>query len=189
MNTIEQGELFPYSDIREYVYDGMICFFKAITFKQKIISWCTGGKFSHVAMTTWMKDSQGIARLMVIESTNGGVRLVNLRSYMGREVLLVNIGLDWDRIAQYAMDKAGVVHYSIPDFIWIGIKDILVKLGLKDLAKYVPNEEGEVCSEFVADLLRNSGFGIEDTLISPQGLYKIIENNSWAQHTLRVLLS
>ena len=168
-----------YETVREVVTDGTLVFFKAKTWGQKLISWITNGEFSHCGICTWVIDSLGQKRLMLLESTSGGCRLVNLSSYMGREARLIDINLAWEIIAKSATDKAGVIKYSPFDFVIIGLKDIMLSLGLKKFAECLPNTKGEVCSEFLASLIWESGMGIEDVLVSPQDLYDAILSSGW----------
>ncbi len=175
-----------YEDVRERVNDGMLVFFKAVTAGQKVISTCTGGNLSHCGITTWMIDSQNRSRLMLLESTSGGCRLVNLSAYRGREAWIVDVRLDWNLVADRAINDTGIVHYSLLDFVMLGVKDISLRLGATAIARAVPNAEGEVCSEFLASTMRDAGFDIEDTLLSPQGLYTLIHNNRWVCDQVRI---
>ena len=175
-----------YDDARDSITDGMVVFFKAVTPGQKIISTCTGGSFSHCGITTWMTDSQSRHRLMILESTSGGCRLVNLSAYKGREALIMDIGVDWNSIADHSLNDAGVIHYSLFDFVMLGVKDILLRFGLKWLASKVPNTTGEVCSEFLAETLRDAGFPISDVLISPQDLFEEISSSGWVHSRMNV---
>ena len=165
-----------YDDVREHIKDGYIVFFEAQTFKQKIITTITGGKYSHCGIATWMTDSIGMPRLMLIESTLGGCRLINLRSYANRNMTFLAVGLNWDQVSNYAIDKTGHVGYGNFDFISIGLKDLLTKLGFKWIAKFIKNRSGEVCSEMVADILAYTGkYDIYDTLISPSDLFTYLQ--------------
>ena len=175
-----------YEDVRERVNDGMLVFFKAVTAGQKVISTCTGGNLSHCGMTTWMTDSQGRRRLMILESTSGGCRLVNLSAYRGREAWILDVELKWPLVADRAINDTGIVHYSIADFAMLGVKDIALRLGATALARAVPNAEGEVCSEFLASTMRDAGFDIKDTLLSPQGLYNLIQERGWIYEQVRI---
>ena len=175
-----------YDEVRDGITDGMLVFFKAVTVGQRIISTCTGGNLSHCGITTWMLDSQGRRRLMILESTSGGCRLVNLSAYRGREAYVLNVALNWDLVADRAINDTGVVHYSLFDFVALGAKDVLLRSGVTTLAKLVPNAPGEVCSEFLASTMRDAGFDIDDTLLSPQGLYTLIHDKNWICEQVRI---
>ena len=72
---------------------------------------------------------------MLVEAFVGGCRLINLRSYSYRPMIAVNVGLPWSHVENYALDKTGSVGYSGLDFITIGARDILLRLGLRRLAE------------------------------------------------------
>ncbi len=61
-----------------------------------------------------------------------------------------------------------------------------LRLGATALARAVPNAEGEVCSEFLASTMRDAGFDIKDTLLSPQGLYNLIQERGWIYEQIRI---
>lgn len=160
-----------YELVRDTLKDGQIVFIEALTWKQKIISVITNGRFSHVGMLVWMTDTAGRKKLMCIESSSGGVRLVQLRAYLPRGMTVVDIGLNWEECAAEAFDDTGTLHYSIPNLVLIGLKQLLVQFNLPKLAKLVPRDKsGEVCSEFVATLLAKHGYAI-DTFVSPNVLF------------------
>ena len=112
--------------------------------------------------------------------------MVNLSAYRGREAWIVDVRLDWNLVADRAINDTGIVHYSLLDFVMLGVKDISLRLGATAIARAVPNAEGEVCSEFLAATMRDAGFDIEDTLLSPQGLYTLIHNNRWICDQVRI---
>jgi hypothetical protein len=71
-------------------------------------------------------------------------------------------------VSDYAIAKTGHVGYGNFDFMSIGLKDILTKLGFSWVAKHIKNRRGEVCSEMVADILAYAGnYDIYDNLLSP----------------------
>lgn len=163
-----------YDAVRDTLKDGQIVFFNAVTWPQKIISIVTNGKFSHVGIILWMTDSTGHRRLMCIESSMGGARIVQLRAYLRRGMTIVDIGLDWSKCAETALEDTGLLHYSIPNLILIGLKTILINLKLPKLAKLIPRDKsGEVCSEFVSTLLVDFGYNI-DTFVAPNQLFDIL---------------
>lgn len=163
-----------YDKVRDTIKDGSIVFIDAKTLPQKIITFFTGGVYSHVGMAVWMSDSQGVKKLMIIESTTGGARLVQLSAYLYRGFTVVDLGLNWTECSDSAFADLGILHYSILNLALIGIKSILGRLGLKRLAKMIPRDtSGEVCSEFVATLMDEHGYSI-DSFTSPTELYEIV---------------
>ena len=157
-----------YQQVRESIINGSVVFFAPHTVLGRFIPLIGGGGVSHCGITTWIRDSRGVKRLMLIESTVGGARLVNLSSYSNRKMIVVQPGLDWSSIEAYALDKTGFVPYAYTDFIWIALRERLVKLRLYWLARKLPNALGEVCSELVADvLIASKKFNLYSTLLSP----------------------
>ena len=182
------GSYERYDEVRDHINDGYLIFFEAKTFKQKLITAITGGKFSHCGIATWMTDSSGTPRLMLIESTVGGCRLVNLRCYANRNMSVIAVGLDWNTVSDYAIAKTGHVGYGNFDFISIGFKDILTKLGFSWVAKHIKNRRGEVCSEMVADILAYTGkYDIYDTLLSPSDLFKHLNRGNFINRRSDIL--
>ena len=74
----------PYEEARTKIKDGMIVFFEAVKLNQKILAAPLRGNYSHCAFTVWFTDDLGNRRLLLAESSHGGCRLVNFRSYAGR---------------------------------------------------------------------------------------------------------
>lgn len=160
-----------YADVRDSIESGTVVFFEAVSWKAKIISLFTGGTVSHCGLATWIYDSQGDRRLMLIESTSGGARVVNLSSYLGRDMTFVKVqGFNWINSEHYALDKTGHDPYGYKDFLMIGLKSILVRMGWADLSLKVNNYKGEVCSEMVSDVLMRDGIALPSTMLSPQDL-------------------
>ena len=157
-----------YTYLRSKIKSGHIVFFGAQTWKQKIVTLFTGGKFSHCGIAVWLTD--GVEdRLMLIEATHGGRRVVSLSSYANRFFNVLDVGLKYSDIATDIMSQTGAVPYGNLDFVKIGLKDLMLKFGIKTM---LPDSPGEVCSEFVAETLAKAGFPLQDCLISPSDLYK-----------------
>lgn len=160
-----------YADIRDLIWNGSIVFLTPGTLLGKLIPMFTGGKVSHCGIAVWMFDSAGGYRLMMLESFEGGCRIVNLSSKTDRDITIYRTRLDWDKNECYALDKTGVVGYGYLDFINIFLRERLVRAGAKKLAKFVKDAPGEVCSQMVADVLTHSGqFDLQNSLMSPSAL-------------------
>lgn len=159
---------YSYEEGRLLVKDGSLVFFKARKWSQRLVTFFTGGKFSHCGVLTWM-EIQGQRRLMLVEAFVGGTRIINLRSYSDREMLILDLGIDWanSEASKRLIDKTGHNPYGFLDFLSIGVKDISTKLGFP---LKMPNFKGEVCSELVANYLVDSGFNLHDVCISPNTL-------------------
>jgi len=109
---------------------------------------------------------------MIIESTMGGARLVQLSAYLYRGFTVVDLGLKWEDCSATAFADLGVLHYSILNLGLIGLKSVLNRVGLKRVANWIPKDtSGEVCSEFVATLMDEHGYTI-DSFTSPTDLYE-----------------
>lgn len=161
-----------YDELRDTLKDGQIVFIHGNTWFQKIVKWVTNGKYTHCGILVWMTDHGGYKNLMVVESSIGGARIVTLRSYVHRGFTSVDIGFDWNKHGAHVLDETGITHYSIFNFISIGVKEVLQRIGLTKLASYITHKgSGEVCSEFIADELRAQGME-GDIAISPNALYK-----------------
>lgn len=167
---------FNYEQGRLHVADGFIVFFKATKLAHRLVTMVTGGSYSHCGILTWM-ESHGVKRLMLIEAFMGGTRIVNLRSYSKREMLVMDLGIDWGLQGEALFQKTGHNPYGLMDFLSIGVKDLTTKVGMP---VRMPNFKGEVCSELVANYLISSGFGIQDSCISPNTLIELINDNQWS---------
>lgn len=178
-----------YEKIRDDIRNGDFVFFKAESLKQRFICWFTGGKHSHCGIANWVTDDLGKRRLMLIESFVGGCRMVTMSSYASRAMNVVSVkGMKWSEQSEYVTAKTGKVHYGAFDFITIGLRDLLVRLGFHDgfIFQYLPNGEGEVCSEMLADVLQRFQ-KIETTMISPAHLYKDLFEQGYAERHLEAL--
>ena len=88
---------------------------------------------------------------------------------------ILDVGLDWQSVVENVMNHMGNVKYSYFDIINIGYKEIMLKWGLKKMASLAGNESGEVCSEFIADILNaDPRFKDWSTLISPVRLESML---------------
>jgi hypothetical protein len=154
-----------YSEVRDSIKDGSIVFFKAHRPMQKLVAFFTRGKFSHVAFVFWMHDDYGNKRLFLVDSAPGGRKVALFSAYVGKnEIEVVDIGLNWNDVAEFALDKTGHVKYSYLDALILGIERTF-KFEL------VKKPFGEVCSEFVARILRLAGIKVNDD-IDPNKLYQ-----------------
>ncbi len=166
-----------YAQIRNHVQNGYLIFFKPRNIFAKLIAICTLGTVSHCGLLVWIKDSRDVPRLIILEGHSGGCRLVTLSYYKGRASHVIDVGLDWGLIENYAYGKTGKTAYSYLDFITIWLKELLIRSGLSRWSWLVPNTEGEVCSEVVADILQKANFTI-DELVSPQKLFEYAQQNA-----------
>jgi hypothetical protein len=158
---------YAYDQLRGSVKAGQLVFFKATKWNQKLITLITGGKYSHCGMAVWLTDGVS-SRLMLIEATNGGRRIISLSHYADRSFEVIDVKLNYPDIAEEVLEHTGLP-YSYIDFIKIGIRDIMLRFGIKT---HLPNSVGEVCSEFLSNTVQKAGIKVSDALISPSALYK-----------------
>lgn len=164
-----------YASVRDVISNGDLLFFKATKWNQKVITEVTGGKYSHCGLAVWLTD--GITnRLSVVEATSGGRRIISLSHYADRPFTVLNVGLEYDKVAEYVMGNTGLP-YGMLDFASIGLKDFALRFGIK---LKMPNTPGEVCSEFLAGVLQKAEYSITDTLISPSDLYNYCETAAFS---------
>ena len=112
-----------------------------------------------------MSDDYGNRRLFLVDSAPGGRKVALFSAYVGHnEFEIVDIGMKWNDVAEFALDKTGHVKYNYLDAFILGVERTF---GIEILKKPL----GEVCSEFVARILRLSGVKVEDD-IDPNRLYQ-----------------
>lgn len=162
-----------YQDAREQIKDGQIIFYRGYNWFHKIVNWATSGDFTHCGIAIWMTDSYGRRKLMCVESSVGGARLVTVRSYAYRGMTVIDVGLDWDKYGDSPIEQTGTLHYNYINFALLGVKGILLKARLLYLATKIKPEHGKVCSEFVANYLMEAGL-LDEQFVSPNQLYAII---------------
>lgn len=137
-----------YKAAREDIRTGDVVLTKGTSLGSKFIRLFTGSKYSHAGFAFWMSDIMtGRRRLMMIESSIGGTRIVSLSSYM-RDGFDVYSGLqttEWGFASPHILQNMGAIKYGYMDFVTIFLKE---KFGMK-----VGDPKGEVCSEFVAKTL------------------------------------
>ena len=158
-----------YNEARELLKDGDVVFFPSVTWKQKFVTFFTGGTVSHCGFVVWLTDGAGTRRCMLLEAHSGGCRVVNLSCYKYRGIIAFRTNLDWPTVAEYAVAKTGNVPYSYIDCLMIGIKNVYRRV-VGDELQEVPNFAGEVCSEMCADVFIKSGVYKLDLTLSPDEL-------------------
>jgi hypothetical protein len=160
-----------YNEIRSKIKSGDLVFLKAAGIG-KAITAITGGTYSHCGIAVWLHDEY-TERLMLIEAFEGGRRVVSLSCYANRQFIVLDSELNYSAISSEALDNTGKVGYGYFDFIKIGIRDLLMRHGIAPVFRDSP---GEVCSEFVAKMLKLDNklpYGV-DTLIDPSMLFETI---------------
>lgn len=166
-----------YDDARKSVKNGDVIFFKASTFKQRIITLFTGGQYSHVGIAFWIRPIAGseVERLMLLESTNGGRRIIDLRSYAYRGMSVCQTPVNWEKVADDFLSGTGAIHYSYLDFLRIGAKKLFGLHHVED------DKKGEVCSEMVAKAILASGIVLSDEMPDPDTLALVLETQVFTE--------
>lgn len=172
-----------YSEVRPHVQDGYLVFMGGNKLGQRIIKFITRGEFTHVGFACWLEDHTGEKRLMCLESSSGGARLIHMSAYADRKMTFMKLNYNWDDVAEFAYSKTGVVHYGYLDLIMSGARDILTRFGLGGIAKFLPNTKGEICSEFVAKTLNKTKLFKIVEIISPNSLYRLLLSRSDMMYT------
>ena len=98
--------------------------------------------------------------------------MVSMSAYQSRILTPLRIPYHWASAESFAMKKMGAVHYSVLDFVGIWAREAAIRAELPKLAAMVPDTPGEVCSQFVAGVLKSAGVPVSSTLVSPSGLFR-----------------
>lgn len=119
---------------------------------------------------------------MLLEATNGGRRITSLSSFSNHPMDVIRIPTLWSidniEIIDSIFTRTGDVSYSYLDMIRIGISE-LFNFKIKPRV----DENGEVCTELVADYLtfyntnipRNISPGKQIDILNDMGNYAVIE--------------
>lgn len=164
-----------YNTFRVAVQDGDLIFIKPKSVWSRFITFITGGSFSHCGIALWLTDGIS-AKLFIVEAVASGRRLVSMRYYSNRSLSLLRVGLEYSPATENMLFNTGYP-YGWWDFISVGIKELLLRVGI---TSFFLDGRGEICSEFVAKVLRKyvSKFEQLDTHISPSRLYSILAEDS-----------
>ncbi len=154
-----------YSQKRNDIKDGDIVFIhKKSTLTSFLIAAITRSKFTHVGIAFWMRI-QGTTqrRLMIVEAQRSTKRrVINMSFYSNRGLTLVASPKEWIGYSEKALSNLGKIDYSWLDVLYVGFREFLSKwitIKHRDFS-------GEMCSEYVAELL-----DFDEVSISPQLLF------------------
>lgn len=162
-----------YELFKKSIQDGDIIFLRdCTTCVSKIIQWFTVSPYSHVAIAFWETIGDD-RRLMLVEAQGGSTRrILNASYYSNCDMDALVSPRPWSEIKQAALANVGVLKYSYTDAILVGVKDMLKKrLGLGSGEIADSNKDDEICSQFVAEVLRCS-----DRIITPAELFHRLAN-------------
>lgn len=164
-----------YEEGRLLFKNGDVVFFSSgrPNFVRSVIRWFTRGKFYHVGIAFWAFTADGPARLMLAEAQPDGFRIINLRSYSGRDMEVMRCPVAWSRISNSVVGPAGGIKYSLVDLLLVGMHE---RFGMK-----IPeNHDGTrgVCSVIVSRILQAGGETGLETMVSPMRLYQQMAVNN-----------
>lgn len=156
----------PYENARELIQSGDIIFIcnKGL-FHHKLITWFTRSEHIHVGIAFWATIEN--SRHLMITEANGGAqrRIVNLSHYKDHQLDILTGPREWEDIKDRALARLGQVQYNWIQAGYIGVTEKFESVfGFKLPEIDMP---GEICSEFVADVL-----GLEFNHMSPAALYR-----------------
>jgi hypothetical protein len=161
-----------YEQARELIQDGdIISFFKLKsngTLTSNIISFFTKSEIYHTAMAVWLTSDNGERRLFVVEADPANRLLVPLSVFSDHNftVLAKPDYVDFKKISPKLINKVGTAKYSYLKAINSGIRQYF---NFPVLAS-----TGEFCSELVLKMWQLGGFKINDTLLDPTELEKVL---------------
>lgn len=152
-----------YAQARALIQNGDVVFLRGRgNWFNRLTQWVTRSPYWHAGIAFWMHEG-GRRRLMLVEAAQGGRRIINLSVYADREMDILAAPAAWGDYASAALASAGGVPYGYFDLPAIAVRE---RLGL-DTADY----PGEVCSEMVAKLLRDTGM-VLTPVVSPAKLWR-----------------
>ena len=159
---------YSYEEGRKLIKNGDVVFIRGK--KNPVataIRFFTRSKYSHVGIAFWATIS-GKKRLMMVEAQGGNKRrIVNMSYYYGVNLDIIAAPKKWTEISEKALLSLGQIKYGWLEAIYVGLREFLLNyLGIKLPRK---NFAGEICSEYVANILE-----LPKKHISPQKLFEQI---------------
>lgn len=173
-----------YEQARELIQDGDIISILRLktnaTIMSNFISWFTQSEIYHTVIAVWMTSDNGEKRLFVVEADPANRLLVPLSVFQknGFHVLAKPDYVDFKKISSELVGNVGIAKYSITKAVNSGIRQYL------KLPKI--SNTGEICSELVAKMWKLGGLPIEDTLLDPAELERILTTNFKVQYRCKV---
>jgi hypothetical protein len=151
-----------YEQARNLIQDGDLVFVKkGKSIWSKLTQLVTKSDVYHCGIAFWVRDPVYKSRLFIVEAFRGGRRIVSLSSYAKHPIDIIGSPISWEKNCDEVLDNTGLVPYSIPEYVWIGLRELLrIKRDDAD------DDYGEVCSKMVAKYLVRGGVMLE-TDISP----------------------
>ena len=119
----------------------------------------------HTGIAFWV-EIEGERHLMITEAQGGAQRrIINLSYYQHRRMDILCSQHEWSDIKDQALERLGQVQYNWIEAGYVGINELFEHLFDKSLPDI--EFEGEICSEFVANVLK-----LERNYLSPAKLYR-----------------
>ncbi len=153
-----------YQTARSQIQNGDVVFFDGVkNLVDRLIMFFTSSKYVHVGIAFWMEtDVTSPKRLMIVEAQGGtNRRVINFSFYQNRNFDVFTSPISWDEMQDAAMEKIGTEKYGWITAVYVGLHDFLLKQYNIKIPK--SNLPGEICSEFVARVLK-----MTPTEVSPQ---------------------
>lgn len=144
-----------YEQCRNFIQDGDIIYFKrGFNLLNKIVEFVTNSPYYHCGICVWVENDLIGRKLMLLEASNGGRRLVSLSSYLNHEMDVIRANELWciDNLEPIdkLFDGSGDVSYSYWKMVIIAIKELFnITISF--------NNKGEVCSSLVTEYLNYYG--------------------------------
>lgn len=164
-----------YEQAKSLISDGDLIFFKnGGTIWSRMTQFLTKSPIYHCGIAFWIRDPLYASRLMVVEASIGGRRIVTLSSYEKHEMDVIASPAEWEKYCDPVLEKTGAIPYSKLEFIAIGLLEAFGVRRRKD-------DFGEVCSKMIAEYCKTAGIELPTTDISPAKLKSTLLELGFAQ--------
>lgn len=143
-----------YAQYRAVAKDGDVIFLHGTRRApiQALIMFFTGSVYCHVAIAFWVTINHQ-RRLMVVENQGGTRRrILSASYYKDRTFDVFRAPVPWHDIADEALSKVGEAKYGYFDAVYVGLREYFWNRWGIRLPAF--DYRGEICSEFVARLLK-----------------------------------
>lgn len=156
-----------YVEARKLIHSGDIVFIKnGYSLGSRLTQFITASTIYHTGIAFWVTGPNSKPHLLILESHQGGRRIVTLSSYARHDIEVIESPIDWESHGSAFLEQTGVVKYSILEYLAIGMRELLcIPISLR--------RSYEVCSKLVALYLRSGRILVEDD-ISPGLLYRTL---------------
>lgn len=137
----------------------------------QIVTFFTGFSVYHVGVAVWLYSSAGDRRLFIVEANKGNRQIVPLSLYAGERMDIYTPPVKFDLFSETLLARVGNIKYSWFDLPKIWVRE---KFGIN-----CNNSKGEVCSEMIVHIFKESGVQFSTDVISPGKLVNEMRNNGF----------